>query len=411
MAIKLTPGQVEAVNKMGNGKILCGAMGSGKSLTALAYYVKEHGGNIPPVESDIFWPMDGSKLEPLYIITTAFKRDKLEWEGEMAKCCIGGSKGFYPELKIVVDSWNNIKKYIDVENAFFIFDEQKVTGSGVWVKSFLKITKKNKWILLSATPGDVYLDYVPIWIANGYFKNRTQFNSDHVIFNRFTPYPKPEKYINTEYLDILIDKVLVQLPYIHTIIYNINELDCKYDKDLYNKVLKERQDPFKNNEPIQTAAEFCYTLRKINNSDESRLQNVLDIYNKHNKVIVFYNFDYELEALLQLKDKYGYTVNQRNGHKHEGVPYGKKWVYLVNYMSGCEGWNCIETNCIVFYSNNYSYKMMKQAAGRIDRMNTPFAELYYYILETDSNIEKGILKALTAKQDFNEKIFSAKFGT
>lgn len=90
----------------------------------------------------------------LCIITTARKRDTGEWDEELAHFYMSTDPehDIY-EHKVVVDSWNNIGKYVGVKNAFFIFDEQRVVGKGAWVKSFYKITQNNEWILLSATPG------------------------------------------------------------------------------------------------------------------------------------------------------------------------------------------------------------------------------------------------------------------
>ena len=51
---------------------------------------------------------------------------------------------------------------------------------------------------------------------------------------------------------------------------------------------------------------------------------------------------------------------------------------------------------------------MHQSAGRIDRLNTPFKDLYYYHLKTRSGIDLAIAKALNSKQKFNESGF-AKF--
>lgn len=406
MAIKLKYGQLEAVNKLKTGSILCGDTGSGKSLTAIAYYLKYNGINLKDIESILANKKSlYSKLKPLYIITTPAKRDKCEWDMELSRFCISQDNN---NIIVVIDSWNNIKKYEKICNAFFIFDEQRVSGSGMWVKTFLKITKNNDWILLSATPGDVYMDYVPVLIANGFYKNKTEFCINHVIWNRFTTYPKPEKYIKTHIIDNYINQILVPMPTENKKLHVINELKCEYDKDKYDYVIKNRWDPY-TNEPIQTAAEFCKVLRTINNSHISRLNHLRDIYHKHKKIIVFYNFNFELELILSLK-KEGIEVTQWNGHKHENIPLNDKWIHAVQYFAGNEGWNCILTDTIVFYSNNYSYRIMKQSSGRIDRLNSPFKDLYYYMLLTDSKIETSILNAIHEKKKFNEEKFSAKFG-
>ena len=392
--------QEEAIKEMTNGCILCGGVGSGKSRTALSYYFKECGGGWG---TDEYIPMTDPK--DLYIITTARKRDTLEWEGEFGPFLITTN----PEVsrydhKVVVDSWNNIGKYKDVENAFFIFDEQRVVGSGAWVKAFLKITKRNNWILLSATPGDTWQDYIPVFVANGFYKNKTEFIREHVIYSRFTKYPKIDRYINTGRLIRLRNQILINMDFNRQTISHHEDVYVKYDIPKYKDAMRLRWDPYKD-EPIQQAAGLCYVLRKIVNMDESRQVAILELVEKHPKAIIFYNFDYELEVLKNLYYGDEVEIAEWNGHKHQPVPSGDKWIYLVQYTAGCEGWNCIKTDTIIFYSQNYSYKVMAQAAGRIDRLNTPYQHLYYYHLKTRSGIDLAISRALSDKKRFNETKF------
>ena len=406
MGIELRPYQLEAVKRMRNGCILCGGVGSGKSRTALAYYFIENGGDINPKK---YIPMKNPK--DLYIITTARKRDTLEWEGEFGPFLISTNEDTnYYDNKVVIDSWNNIKKYVDVTDAFFIFDEQRVVGSGAWVKSFLKITKHNNWILLSATPGDSWQDYIPVFVANGFYKNRTEFIREHVVYSRFTKYPKIDRYLNTGRLIRLRNRILVDMDFKRQTIPHHEDVYCSYDILTYKSIGKDRWNPYKN-EPIVNASELCYTWRKLVNSDESRQTALLDICADHPRVIVFYNFDYELDILKNLvyiNDGDAMDIAEWNGHKHQEIPNTDKWVYLVQYTAGCEGWNCIRTDTIVFYSQNYSYKVLEQARGRIDRMNTPYINLYYYHLKSRSSIDLAISRALKNKKNFNEMRFVGK---
>ena len=338
----------------------------------------------------------------LYIITTALKRDKKEWEGELAPFLLSTN----PEVsvydnRVVVDSWNNIKKYKDVYGAFFIFDEDRVTGSGTWVKSFLTIARKNKWIILSATPGDTWEQYWAVFVANGFYKNKTEFMREHIIYSRFTKYPKIERYIGTGKLMRLRDSILIDMDFKRNTIPHHEDIFVSYDIQLYKEVGRNRWDPYKN-EPIQNAAGLCYIWRKIVNSDESRQTALLELFEEHPQMIIFYNFDYELDILKGLYYGEKVKIAEWNGHKHEPVPTGKRWVYLVNYAAGAEGWNCIKTDTIVFYSQTYSYKTLQQAAGRIDRLNTPFLHLYYYHLKSRSGIDLAISRALREKKTFNE---------
>lgn len=389
--------QMDAVNRMSNGCILNGGVGSGKSRTGLYYYFKEQGGSIDPD----YIPMKDPK--DLYIITTAMKRDSLEWEGELSNFLISKNpeEGKY-ENKIVIDSWNNIKKYSNIYGAFFIFDEQRVVGSGAWVKAFLKITKKNKWILLSATPGDTWSDYIPVFIANGFYKNKTEFTREHIVYSRFSKYPKIDRYIGTGRLIRLRNQILIDMDFSRKTVPHHEDVYVKYNVSKYKEVMRTRWDPYKN-EPIQQASVLCYILRRIVNEDESRQVALCEIFEKHPKMIVFYNFDYELDILKELFYGENVKVAEWNGHKHQPVPNSKSWVYLVQYTAGAEGWNCVKTDTIVFYSQNYSYKTAQQASGRIDRLNTPFRDLYYYHLKSRSGIDLAISKALDQKKQFNER--------
>lgn len=400
--VKLYDYQLKAVRQMRNGCILCGGVGSGKSRTALAYYHQCGGGKLNTTE---YAPMSAHPKD-LYIITTARKRDTLEWEGELANFVLSTNPEVnYYDNKIVVDSWNNIKKYSDVTGAFFIFDEQRVVGSGEWVKSFLKIAKANDWILLSATPGDTWQDYIPVFLANGFFKNKTAFNNEHVVYDWRAKYPKVDRYINTGRLVRLRDRILVEMDFQRQTVSHHEDVYVKYNIEAYKDAGRTRWDPF-NDEPIVNAGALCYVWRKIVNSDLTRQMAVLEIFKKRPQIIIFYNFDYELEILKNLNYGEGVEIAEWNGHKHNPLPdTSERWVYLVQYNAGCEGWNCIKTDTIVFYSQNYSYKVMVQAGGRIDRLNTPYTDLYYYHLKTRSGIDLAISRALTEKKSFNETKF------
>lgn len=386
---------------MKNGCILCGGVGSGKSITAISYYHQLCGGYLNPFKKMVK-PMD------LYIITTAKKRDEGEWDKELIPFLLSKFNKDY-DISVVIDSWNNIKKYIDVKNSFFIFDEQRVIGSGSWVKSFYKITKKNQnqWILLSATPGDCWMDYVPVFVANGFYKNPSEFKREHVIYTYYSNYPQIDRYINTQRLNRLRRNILVEMDFErHTVSHHI-DIFTDYDFMEYNWITKNRFNKEKN-EPIETASELCYELRKLVNSDISRLDKLVDIVNEKRKVIIFYNYDYELNLIKYLFEDSEFEVKEWNGHKHQEVPKSDAWIYLVQYNAGAEGWNCIRTDTIVFYSQTYSYKMLEQASGRINRINTPYTDLYYYHLKSRSKIDLAIARALKAKKKFNESRFIAQ---
>lgn len=406
---KLDEGQQKALKKLRNGNILCGGVGSGKSRTGLAYYFcKVCGGRIDGkdhgLERDqvpMLWPKD------LYIITTAKKRDKLEWEDEMASFLLSSDpqRSYYGDkIRVTVDSWNNIQKYVNVTDSFFLFDEQRVVGYGAWSKAFIKIAKANQWIFLTATPGDCWMDYLSIFIANGFFRNKRDFETRHVIYNRYSKYPQVDRYVDDILLQRMRDSILVNIEYEKPTERHHESILVSYDREAYRTLMRDRWN-IEENRPVESISELSYLLRKIVNADPSRIEQTVWIANEHPRLIVFYNFDYELDILRNANWAKGTVVTEWNGHKHLDIPDSDRWVYLVQYAAGAEGWNCISTDSMLFYSPSYSYKMTEQAMGRIDRRNTPFRDLYYYSFKTYAPIDVAIARALKRKKNFNESIF------
>lgn len=444
ISIELREHQKKAVGQLENGKILWGGVGSGKTLTACAYYMEKEA------------PRD------IYVITTAKKRDDRDWETEFAQFGVGTEKGATVAGVLTVDSWNNIMKYSNVYGAFFIFDEQRLVGSGRWVKAFLKIAKRNHWILLSATPGDTWLDYVPVFVANGFYKNRTEFMREHVVFVPHVAFPKVQRYTSVGRLVRLRNKLLVEMPYDRHTVRHPKIVDVPYDKSTFDKVLKERWNVYEDR-PIKDVAELFRVMRRVVNSDPSRLEEIKKLLKTHPRLIIFYSFDYELEILRTLADPESQTwrtpkpastmssspssrktsnsssnapaaiqtspnsrsgsgrttnttknttsgstfqVAEYNGHKHQDIPETDSWVYLVQYTAGAEGWNCTDTDATIFYSLQYSYKTFEQAHGRIDRMSTTFTDLFYYVFKSSSIVDRAIFGSLAHKKDFNEKRFA-----
>jgi hypothetical protein len=401
VSIDLAPHQLKALGEMHNGSVLKGGVGTGKSRTALAYYFnKVCGGSL---EIDSFGlPGEFAKPKDIYIITTAKKRDSLDWEEEALAFRIGrDSEVSWGGVQLVVDSWNSITEYSEISGAFFIFDEQRLVGSGAWVKAFLQIAKNNEWIILSATPGDTWMDYIPIFLANGFYKNRTEFIREHVIYKPFSKFPKIDRIIGQAKLESLRRKVLVEMPYARHTTRHVLQIMVGYDELLFDRVVVDRWHVYEDR-PLKDIGEMFAVMRKVVNSDPSRLGAVMELMEKHPKLIIFYNFNYELDALRILMQTLNQTYSEWNGQKHEAIPSADSWVYLVQYTAGAEGWNCIETDSVIFYSLNYSWKINEQAKGRTDRLNTPFKDLYYYILRSNSKIDISINKAIATKRNFNE---------
>lgn len=400
--IELAPHQRKAVRELHNGAILKGGVGTGKTRTAMYYYITAVCNGRVSVNGvgDTVAPQ---RPRDIYVITTAKKRDDLDWEQEAARFGVSTNREIsLGGVQIKVDSWNNIENYTGIKHAFFVFDEQRLVGSGAWVKAFYKIAEQNEWIMASATPGDTWMEYIPVFVANGYYKNRTEFIREHVIFKPFSKFPKIDRYVNQGRLIKYRKEILVEMPFKRHTVRHVKPVITEYDRDLMKRAMVDRWHVYEER-PIRDVGELFIVMRKIVNSDPDRITKVLEIQKKHPRLIIFYNFNYELENLRTMGEELGIPMREWNGHKHEAIPDSDSWIYLVQYTAGAEGWNCVTTDAMVYFSLNYSWKINEQGKGRIDRMNTPYKDLHYYILRSDSAIDTAITKALAMKQNFNEK--------
>lgn len=382
MEFNLYPHQEEALKKLKVGSILNGGVGSGKTLTSLSFYKRNF-----------------SHLK-LYVITTAKNRDTGDWEEEASM--VGATVE-------VVDSWNNITKYLGIENAFFIFDEQRAIGYSTWGKAFIKIAKKNKWIMLTATPGDVWMDYLPVFIANGFYKNKTEFVNQHVEYDPWVKYPKVKRYHNEGILMRNRRQILVPMKYKKVTKRHRQNIYSAYDQVKYDEIMKNRWNVFED-KPIENASELLHTIRRLVATDPDRKLNAKILMDAHDRLIIFYNYDYEREALIEIANELEKDYYEWNGHAHDDLPETGDWLYFVQYVAGAEGWNCITTNAMMFYSVNYSYRYMEQAEGRIDRINTPYEDLDYYFLTSHSKIDRDVLQTVKRKKNFNTKAWVNRSG-
>lgn len=405
--IQLYEHQLNALRRIHNGCIVCGGVGSGKSITSLSWYYLKNGGTVGSLKGGAFVKMRNPK--DIYIITTAKKRDSREWEAEMRPfgLSIKEKENAYSNV-VVIDSWNNIEKYMHVNNACFIFDEQHVVGYGSWSKAFIEIAKHNDWILLSATPADDWPDYMSVFIANGFYRNKSDFVHQHIVYKPFRNFPQIDRFVDVERLIRLRERVLVTMEFERKTERHIIDKQCSYDIDIYKFIQKERCDP-ETGEPYQNVSSYCQALRKVINADPSRIRNVLALAHEKKRVIVFYNYNYERDILKEAPWPNGFEIAEWNSHAHQPIPESERWAYLVQYNAGAEGWNCIRTDTIIFYSQTYSYKQLEQAMGRIDRLNTPYEDLWYFTLICRAPVDQAIRRALKAKKRFNEGKFAQNF--
>ncbi len=276
----------------------------------------------------------------------------------------------------------------------------------------VRFSRGNERSIVTAVYNRIAMDVasidMPVFIANGFYRNKTDFVSQHVVWDWRQPkYQRVERYLGIGRLIRLRKKILVDMDFSRKTISIHKDVIVEYDRALYKAICKERWNIWEER-PIKNASEFCHALRRAVNQSEDRQRALLDIFRDHPRLIVFYNFDYELDILKGLDYGENVEVAEWNGHRHQPIPENGSWVYLVQYIAGAEGWNCILTDTIVFYSMNYGYRTLVQAPGRIDRLNTPFDRLYYYHLKSRSGIDLAIAAANREKKQFNEMRFAER---
>ena len=382
MSLQLRAEQAQAIKKLKTGSILIGDVGTGKTVTSLSYFSRK------------------APERPIMVLTTAKKRNSGEWFEDAMKLSL--------RTDMEVDSWNNISKYVNHKGYSFIFDEQRVVGHGKWTKDFLKIAANNDWILLTATPADTYMDLIPVLIANGFYKNRTEFCEKHVRWSPYTRYPKVAGFYSTDILDYYRSQLYVPMPVVKKAVREDHFIDVDFSEEEQTRIKVDRWNPYLD-EPVKDAGEMIRLLRQSSNTNWSRYSAVKSICKTTPKVIIFYNLNYELDILRGLAEDLDVPVAEYNGHVHQNIPQADRWVYLVQTQAGAEGWNCIETDTVVFYSLPYSYRAFEQAKGRIDRLNTPYKVLHYYILRSASFIDQSIWRSVRRKKNFQALRFIKRY--
>lgn len=146
--------------------------------------------------------------------------------------------------------------------------------------------------------------------------------------------------------------------------------------------------------------------RQLCNSKDKQ-QAFIDLINSINdRVVVFYNFDSELDTLKTLvKDR---PIAEVNGHTNTEQIYhdNDNCVLFVQYQAGARGLNLQDGNKIIYYSLTLSSDLFEQSKKRIHRIGTKYP-CFYWILQTKDSVEESIYKSLNRQEDYNEELFKA----
>ena len=122
-----------------------------------------------------------------------------------------------------------------------------------------------------------------------------------------------------------------------------------------------------------------------------------------NRIVVFYNFNAELDAIIKVCDKPYSIVNGQNKNIDNFVNHDNGVVF-VQYQSGAMGLNLQKANIIIYYSLPLSSELYEQSKKRIHRIGQK-STCFYYIMRCKKSVEEHIEKTLNMRRDYTDRLF------
>lgn len=152
------------------------------------------------------------------------------------------------------------------------------------------------------------------------------------------------------------------------------------------------------------AAKKLYLRQLAGSYNENKLQYVKDLVESTNdRIIIFYNFKKEYEALVDLIEK---PISTVNGDIKDLSAYEKfeNSVTLIQYQAGAMGLNLQKSNKIVYFTLTDKSELFEQSKKRTHRIGQERPCFYYYLL-TDGSIEWRMLDVLKERKDYTDALF------
>ena len=142
-------------------------------------------------------------------------------------------------------------------------------------------------------------------------------------------------------------------------------------------------------------------------------------YNKHkleafsdlvestqDRLIVFYNFNEELEQLKRIAEEHERPVSEVNGHVKDLDAYENKSdsITLIQYQAGAMGLNLQKANKIIYFTLPTMSELFEQSKKRIHRIGQKDT-CFYYLMVCNGSIEEEILQTLEMRKDYTDDLF------
>lgn len=141
--------------------------------------------------------------------------------------------------------------------------------------------------------------------------------------------------------------------------------------------------------------------------NEERYSMIKELLESTNdRMVIFYNFNAELEQLKVICEELDKPISQVNGSVKDLDNFENidNTVLLVQYQAGAMGLNLQKANKIIYFSLTESSDLFEQSKKRIHRIGTT-QPCFYYILMCENSVEEDIYKSLLLKQDYNDALF------
>lgn len=392
--------------------------GTGKTVTSLALFKK-------------------SKQTKILVICILSKLQ--DWQDDLkSECNIDAiilNKGTKKNTEILLENKSNahiinfesvwrckeILKRVDKDTYIIVDESHKIKSVKSNIGKFmqkLKIKTKYKCILTGTPQSRGYIDYFNqlsfIDMITVPFKT---FNDTFCVYeieqyNGF-PFKKLIGYKNTKELDKIINENCVffkrdiknkQIP---------KEIDIKFDKPkkyAFFKRVRIYEDFVADN-----ASKLFVNLRKMCSGnidkyevDKQKIQWLEDFCENLNfRLVIFYNFNFEKDKIIELMKKLKIPYSQFNGAVKDLSNFNKyeNGVVLCQYQSASLGLNdLVKSNVCILYSPSLNYTDYTQSKKRIDRIGQTKKPLFYNLYCKDT-IEEKILETIKKGQDFDNKMF------
>lgn len=157
-----------------------------------------------------------------------------------------------------------------------------------------------------------------------------------------------------------------------------------------------------------TLTKLLYSRMLCGHFNKEKLSAFEDLLESTNdRLIVFYNFNSELERLKEICEKFDKPTSEVNGAKHDLTNYNDcdNSVTLVQYQAGSMGINLQLSNKIIYFTPPLSSELFEQSKKRIHRIGQNHPCFYYQL---KCGIEEKIYGTLAMRKDYTDKLFEGE---